>query len=135
MKTLKLTTLIALIAIMYGCHKNNDNANVLTDGSYSGQYTLSASPTSPAVTADIVIKIASPSYSTYSLTPNNVLTAKGSYEKNGSQVTFTDTLFFPSNINSGPILNGTYNFKVKADSLTLTEMINGYPIIYHLKRQ
>ncbi|WP_183574134.1 hypothetical protein HDF18_09305 [Mucilaginibacter sp. X5P1] len=133
MKTLKLITSIVLMAVMYSCHK--DHSDVLTDGTYSGQATQYTALAGGAVSTNVVLKITSPSYDTYLSIQSNAPYAQGSYKISGSQVTFTNTILYNVNTKSGPILNGTYSFKVKADSLTLTQFTNGYPVIYSLKRQ
>jgi len=133
MKNLNLITLIALTAVMYSCHK--DHNAVLTDGTYSGQATQYTALAGGAVSTNVVLKITSPSYDTYLSIQSNAPYAQGSYKVSGSEVTFTNTTLFNINIKNGPVLNGTYSFKVKADSLTLTQFANGYPLIYSLKRQ
>ena len=91
--------------------------------------------TGDSFSTNVVLKIASPSYGTYLSIQTNVPYAQGSYKLSGNQATFTNTTLFNINIQSGPILNGTYNFKVKADSLMLTQVVNDYSITYRLKRQ
>jgi hypothetical protein len=135
MKILKLTTLIAAIAIMYSCNKHNDEKVVSLDGNYSGYYTQYTALTGNAATTNIAVKLASFDYSTYSSLQSNVPSAKGSYKINTNQVNFTDTLIFPGNINGAVFLSGIYSFKVTADSLTLIRVVNDYSIVYKLKRQ
>lgn len=135
MKGLKLIILIILIAVMYSCHKDHDSNAVLADGTYSGPATQYTALTGDSFSTNVVLKIASPSYGTYLSIQTNVPYAQGSYKLSGSQATFTNTTLFNINIQSGPILNGTYNFKVKADSLMLTQVVNDYSITYRLKRQ
>jgi hypothetical protein len=135
MRILKLTILIAAIAIMYSCNKHNDEKPVLLDGNYSGRLTQTIASTNVIVTDNVELKLVSPKYSIYSLLNSNNPTAKGGYKVSGSQVTFADSLFLPENFQYMVALNGTYTFKVKADSLILNQIISGYNTTYRLKRQ
>ena len=134
MKAFKLATLIALIAVIFGCHKN-DNNNVLANGTYSGQFTAYTALTGSTTTDTFVIKLASPSYSSYTSLQSNTVTAQGSYKVNGSQITFTNTILFNVNVDTRAVVNGTYNFKVNNNILTLTQTTNDYTASYDLKKQ
>ena len=138
MKTLKLITLITAITIMYSCNKHNDEKVVSLDGTYSGQVTQHITMidnTVSTVSNNVVVKLGSPKYSTYISIQSNDPTAEGGYKISNSQVTFADSLFLPESYQYMAVLNGSYAFKVKADSLILTQVVSGYNTIYRLKKQ
>jgi len=134
MKILKLITLIVLVAVIGSCHKDKDT-NVLSDGTYSGQFKAYTALTGNTTTDTFVIKLAYPSYSSYTSLQSNTVTAEGSYKVSGSQITFTNTVLFNVNVDTRAVVNGTYNFKVNGNTLTLVQVIYDYSASYDLTKQ
>ncbi len=134
MKILKIITLIAVIAVIGSCHKDK-NTNVLSDGTYSGQFKAYTALTGNTTTDTFVIKLAYPSYSSYTSLQSNTVTAEGSYKVSGSQITFTNTVLFNVNVDTRAVVNGTYNFKVNGNTLTLVQVIYDYSASYDLTKQ
>lgn len=130
----KLVALIIVIAAMCGCSKKS-NDNVLSNGTYSGQFKAYTALTGSTITDTFVIKLNYPSYSSYTSLQSNTPTAQGSYKVSGSQITFTNTIMFNVNVDTEAVVNGTYNFKVNDNTLTLTQISNDYTASYDLKKQ
>ena len=66
---------------------------------------------------------------------SNTVTAEGSYKVSGSQITFTNDILFNVNVDTRAVVNGTYNFKINGNTLTLVQVIYDYSASYDLTKQ
>ncbi|TWJ03501.1 hypothetical protein JN11_01047 [Mucilaginibacter frigoritolerans] len=110
---------ILLLSLAVGGCKKDKKENVVFDGNYSGWFFLS-NKSGVALKDSVVILMQSGQFS--SLTSSSTLTTgKGTYLINGGTATFTNMEAFPDNLSvvTTAVLNGSYTYAIKGDSLLL----------------
>lgn len=135
MKPKGLFFILLLLLGVGGCKKDN-NGKVVFDGNYSGKFLVNNQ--SGVISRDSVVVYLIPGQFNSLASPLTLTTGKGSYLINGGTVTFTDTEVFPNNISvvTTAVLNGSYTYSIKGDSLFLAKTDASEDVYtYKLKKQ
>lgn len=135
MKSIGLFFILLLLLSAGGCKKDN-NGKAISDGNYSGKF-LAGNQNGWTLKDSVGVSLQSGQFN--SLTSSLTLpTGKGSYQVEGGTVTFTNMIAFPDNTSvvTTAVLNGSYSYAVKGDSIFLSKTDVGQNVYtYKLKRQ
>lgn len=120
MKTKRLLLALLPIIALGGCQKDKNETPDL-DGNYTGKFIISKQNVIIS-TDSIGVLLKSGDFSS----DNNVgiiTTGKGNFRINGQNVSFVNTVAFPDNtsVNTVAVLNGTYAYTIKGDSVFLSK--------------
>jgi hypothetical protein len=120
-----MSYVLILTAVLFvGCKKDKvASATTNLDGSYVGEFAYSASGATiyaPPISGRLTINMSVNKYTATS--PINFpASAAGHFTINNNQIAYTDSTVHTANFDWGLILNGTYTYSTKGDSLFLTK--------------
>ena len=134
MKKLKAGYLIAAVVLMGSCSKTLLQPNTV-QGTYNGQFEL-VSTKSPAnsTSASVTVNFTGTQYK--STANSNYIPAGGAgkYSISKDSVTFQDDAMHTANFDWNLLLNGSYTYTSKGDSLILSKKLGGQIYMYKLKK-
>jgi hypothetical protein len=127
MKPKGLFFILLLLFSVGGCKKDNNGQAkgnyepVILDGNYSGKF-LASAQNGWFFGDGVVVSLQSGQFNSL-ISPSTLTTGKGSYQINGVTATFTNTDVFQDNTSvvTTAVLNGSYTYVIKGDSLFLAK--------------
>jgi hypothetical protein len=136
---LKLKYIMFLVVVMAlsGCSKQIIvSRNV--DGVYQG--TFEVNNTNPVagykpITTDVRVNFSGINYASAVYVNNVSAGATGKFFIKKDVITFTDTLMHTANFDWSLLLNGSYAYTIKGDSIILVKKIGSNTYTYRLKKQ
>lgn len=137
MTKLKFMMLIVFVMALSGCSKEIIvSRNV--DGVYQG--TFEVTNTNPVVdfkpiNTDVRVNFNGINYASAVYVNNVSAGATGKFFIKRDVITFTDTLMHTANFDWSLLLNGSYTYTIKGDSIILIKKIGSSTYTYRLKKQ
>ena len=107
-------------------------------GTYTGQFSVRDNPLANIVAEeshDVTIILAGNNYSSTANPDNMPAGGQGTYSTKYDEITFKDTTVHTTNFDTNQVLNGTYNYSTRGDSLLIVKQINYVFYTYKLKKQ
>ncbi|NCD72166.1 hypothetical protein [Mucilaginibacter agri] len=142
MKAFKLSVLSMALLSIAACKKDKvvtQPTPIKLSGVYIGQFTYSyygATIYGEGLQGNVTVTFSGSKYKSTSPSDNFAAGADGSFVvNNDKQITFADSSVHPANFNWGIILNGSYNYSTKGDSLFLINKSSSTISNYRLKKQ
>ena len=124
---------IGLSLLLLGCDKNGEISKPITDGTYSGTFTVTYG--SEKNTGVTTVKFENGKY-TCTGNPNRIPAGgSGTYSINGNKITFRDENIWTAEFNWRLILNGEYDFTFDGKKLKFSTGTDGNHYEYNLKKQ
>jgi hypothetical protein len=136
MKAYKVAMVMAITAL-WGC-KKGDLGTISLNGTYSGQFSVRDNPyVSDAVEPahHVTIKFSGNNYQSTANPDNMPAGGQGTFSIEYDEATFKDTTVHTANFDANQVLNGTYNYSTRGDSLLIVKQVNYVFYTYKLKKQ
>jgi hypothetical protein len=136
MKVYKVAVVMAILIL--GACKKGDLATINLNGTYSGQFSVRDNPyVSNAIEPahNVTIKFSGNNYESTANPDNMPAGGQGIFSIAYDEVTFKDTTVHTTNFDANQVLNGTYNYSTRGDSLLIVKQVNYVFYTYKLKKQ
>ncbi|WCT10263.1 hypothetical protein [Mucilaginibacter jinjuensis] len=138
MKALKLYIPIVAILLSAGCKKEKTIPTVASnlDGSYYGDFAYSAigATVYTPINGKVSINMRANKYTASSPVSTFGAGGGGHFSISNNQIAYTDTTVHTANFDWGIILNGTYTYTTRGDSLFLTKKTTSSSYTYKLAK-
>ena len=128
---------VAGLMLLIGCKKGNI-APLNLNGTYSGQFSVRDNPYTINVIEsahNVTVSFSGDNYQSTANIDNMPAGGQGTYTTKFDNITFKDTTIHTTNFDANQILNGTYNYSTRGDSLLIVKQINYVFYTYKLKKQ
>ena len=138
MRAPKLCIMITAMALLFAACNKNKVAPIKADifsGTYTGKFIYGNTDPSAnfvPLTGNPTVVFSGKGYTATSSLPPFASSAKGSFTNDDKQATFADSTIHPANFDWGLILNGTYTYTTKGDSLFLIKKASFSTYTYKL---
>jgi hypothetical protein len=136
MKVYKVVVVMTII-LLGGC-KKGDFATTNLNGTYSGQFSVRDNPYVSNVVEpvhSVTVKFSGNGYQSTANPDNMPAGGQGTFSTEYDEVIFKDTIVHTTNFDANQVLNGTYNYSTRGDSLLIVKQVNYVFYTYKLKKQ
>ncbi|OKS86623.1 hypothetical protein [Mucilaginibacter polytrichastri] len=137
MRVHKLLALTAAVVLLGSC-KKSELKSLKLNGTYSGQFSTRNNPLTNSIVESlhsVTVKFSGSNYQSTANPDYMPAGGQGSFLTKNDEITFRDTTVHTANFDANLVLNGTYNYSTKGDSLLIVKQINYVFYTYKLKRQ
>jgi hypothetical protein len=127
MRAKLLIALTFAASLFISCKKHTVAPGSIFNGKYAGTFTYSNNdPTANYVPLTGWVGVIFNDKHYYSTSPLSMFAAgaSGNFINDAKQITFADSTVHPANFDWGIILNGSYTYTTKGDSLFLTKKVS-----------
>lgn len=122
---MKISFLLFLIVIFWGCKSEETPVLTNIDGTYKGKFYL-AVPNTDFESSEITLTFKKGRFSGRSSKLKYPAICKGTYEIVGKEIKFINECFWTTEINFGLILSGNFNYSMKEGKLSNLTKKEGY---------
>lgn len=136
MKKLVILLVVAVFgAASSACTETEKQSNLLTDGIYSGTFTVEYD-SGQSYSNPVSITISGGNYSCSNGENHIPAGGQGTFSISGSKITFQDTLLWTADFDWNLILNGEYTIAFDGDEIEISALKNGLGLYqYKLRKE
>lgn len=129
-----LLTIAGLFIAITACTETEKQTDSLSDGSYTGTFTVEYSD-GQSYSNPVTVTISGSHYSCTAGENHIPAGGHGTFTIDGSKITFRDELMWTADFDWNLILNGEYNFKIDGGEIEISAMKNSLGLYQYKLRK